>query len=104
MRNGGVGSRSARLILRVTLLLRATNGRAAIPLNTDCGFVGAPLAAPFLGQGKPFDTPAARPDPIDFAQDGPVEACGELRRTRGGWGAQDRPYPYSPASSLRSSQ
>ena len=25
----------------------------AISLNTDCGFVGALLAAPFLGQGKP---------------------------------------------------
>ena len=25
----------------------------AISLNMDCGFVGALLAAPFLGQGKP---------------------------------------------------
>ncbi len=55
--------------LKAHEVLRATKGSVAISLNTDCGFVGALLAAPFLGQGKPASTQFSAG--FDRAQDRP---------------------------------
>ncbi len=72
-------------------VLRVPEGCVAISLSTDAAFVGALLAAPFLGQGKPastqlsagFGRPRLRTEPVEVTGPGPTVSLGPFRLALG---------------------